>query len=337
VAHTVVLHVGAMKSGTSFLQGTLGAHRDELAAQGFLFPGRPWRRQVLAVLDVLGKTRVGEPVEGSSGAWDRLVAEIAAHPGTAVVSMEFLGPSPRGDIARVVDSLRPADVRAVMTVRDLGRNIPAMWQEALKNGATWRWTDYVRDLEGARSGSGSSSARRLWRRMDYPVIAGKWADAVGRDRFSLVTVPHPGAERRLLWERFCSVVGLDPAPFDTGGRRNSSLGAASAQVLRAVNESLPEGFPLRRYNRVVKQVLAQGGLEGRPGEPAIGFDAAWVARRAEDQIARLAALDVRVAGDLAELRPVATAGVDPDRLPAEEQLQASLAALAHLVRMWPVP
>ena len=39
MAERVVLHVGCLKSGTSYLQRTLDRNRDALAAQGFLFPG----------------------------------------------------------------------------------------------------------------------------------------------------------------------------------------------------------------------------------------------------------------------------------------------------------
>jgi hypothetical protein len=239
----------------------------------------------------------------------------------------------------VVDSLAPAQVRVVMTVRDLGRNIPAMWQEELQNRATWRWSEYLQELERSRPGRpGGPYAKRFWRHMNFPFIARKWADTVGGDRFSLVTVPHPGADPRLLWERFCVVAGLDPAPFDIPGRSNASLGAASAQVLRALNEVLPAELPLRDYQRIVKHELAKRGMAPRAAqEDPIGFDAAWVSERSARQISRLRDLRVRVVGDLDELTPVRTQGVDPDRVPPETQLEAAVSALGHLVRVWPAP
>lgn len=337
MAHTVVLHIGAMKSGTSFIQQTLDANRDVLREQGYLFPGKTWRRQVLAVLDVLGQRRGGEIVPGSSGAWGRLLRQVAEWDGTALVSMEFLGPTPVADIQRVVDSLAPADVRVVMTVRDLGRNIPAMWQEGLKNGSSWSWPDYLRDIENP-DGAEAAHAKKFWRHMGYAPIARRWTEVVGADRFTLVTVPHPDAPARLLWDRFCSVAGLDPAPFDTTVRSNPSLGAASALVLRSLNETLPEGLPLKQYQRAVKHSLARHGMSARAGvEPSIGFDDQWVAARAAGQIARLEELGVCVVGDLEELRPVRTDGVDPAGVSVEEQLEAAVAALAYLVEVWPSP
>lgn len=337
MAHTVVLHIGAMKSGTSYLQRNLGANREVLADQGFLFPGKGWRQQVLGVLDVLGQTRDGDVVPGSPGAWQRLVDEIAAFPGTAIISMEFLGPTPVADIERVVATLAPADVHVVMTARDLGRNIPAMWQEGLKNGTSWGWTEYLRDIEQADD-EDPGHAKKFWRHMNFPFIARKWVRVVGRDHFTLITVPHPGADPRLLWERFCSVVGLDPEPFDTSGKSNASLGAPSALVLRALNESLPDKFPLARYQKVVKHSLAKKGMTARAEvEQTIGFQDEWVNQRSAQHIAKLTKLGIRVVGDLDELQPVPQKGVDPAEVPVEDQLEAAIAALTYLVRMWPTP
>lgn len=337
MAHTVVLHIGAMKSGTSTVQHQLQFHHDVLAEQGFCFPGHRWRQQILGVLDVLDQTRDGHVVPESEGAWQRLLDELAAYDGTGLISMEFLGPTPPDYIAKVVDSLRPADVQVVMTARDLGRNVPAMWQEGLKNRATWTWPEYLRDIASTDKPR-KGHARRFWRQMNYPFIAEKWVQVVGRDRFTLVTVPHPGAGPDVLWDRFCSVVGLDPSAFPPAVPQNVSLSAASAQVLRALNESLPEELSLFHYQKVVKHQLAKQGLPGPSGQhDRIGFSGEWVEGRAAHQIDKLRELDVRVVGDLEELRPVAQAGIDPTTCPPEDALRAAMEALAYLVRVWPSP
>ena len=338
MAERVVLHVGTMKSGTSFIQQTLGANRERLTEQGYLFPGKRWRHQVLGVIDVLDQRRDGAPVPGSVGAWKRLLREMEAWEGTAIISMEFLAANPAELIQRVVDSLAPARVEVVVTARDLGRNIPAMWQEGLKNSDAWDWAEY---LEAVRNGDPAQpgDARKFWRHMAYPAICRKWADAVGRENVTLLTVPHPGAPRTLLWERFCSVVGLDPAPFDLSSKSNVSIPAASALVMRALNERLlVDGMPAH-YPEVVKHSLAKQGMVARKGvEPPIGFQAPrWVGRRAAGQIRRLKELDLRVVGDLEELRPVSQEGVDPTEVTVEQQLDAALAALTYLVRTWPAP
>ena len=48
-------------------------------------------------------------------------------------------------------------------------------------------------------------------------------------------------------------------------------------------------------------------------------------------------MGLHVVGDLEELRPVPQKGVDPTQVPVEDQLEAAVAALSYLVRMWPTP
>jgi len=57
VAERVVLHVGAMRSGTSYVQRLLATNK-ELSERGVLLPGNAWRAWVRAVAGVLGRQRV---------------------------------------------------------------------------------------------------------------------------------------------------------------------------------------------------------------------------------------------------------------------------------------
>jgi len=322
MAERVVLHVGLMKSGTSFLQQVLRHNRDLLRDQGVLFPS-PWKRQVQAVKDVTG---------GGTGAWPRLVEEIRDWPGTAVVSMEFLGPRGPARTRQVVESFAPATVEVVITVRDLARTIPAMWQETLQNRGTGSWADYLAGVE-AEDRSSPGPGRAFWSRQDAPGITGTWQQAAGRDHVTVLTVPPAGAPTNLLWDRFAALVPIE-GEVDLHVRSNPSLGLASLLVLRELNLRLDaEVDPLtpRQYERIVKQFLAKRGLAGLPGDPRLGYDAPWVADRGERDVERLRALAPRVAGDLAELRCAPIRGADPADVTAEQRLEASLAALTYAV------
>ncbi|UDY24548.1 hypothetical protein [Nocardioides sp. Kera G14] len=296
MAERVVLHVGLMKSGTSYLQRRLGSAADPLAAAGVLFPGPEWRVQVDAVGDALGRGTGQEPM--ATGAWHRLVAEIDAHPGTAIVSMEWLTPSPAAKLARVVESFPSSRVEAVVTVRDLGRTVPSMWQESLKNGRSHTFADYVTDV---RRRAGRTS---FWNEQDAGSVVAKWAGLVGVDATTVVTLPPPGADRELLWQRFCEAAGIDPAAAAPVPSSNESLSAEAAEVLRRVNLALePVGLSASDYSRLVKFPLAKGVLSARrPGEQAIGFRARrWVQALAREQQQVIAATGVRIVGDLADL------------------------------------
>lgn len=330
MAERVVLHVGLMKSGTSFVQQVLGANRDVLASQGVLYPS-PWRRQVAAVRDVAARGGDGQPPLSDGGAWRSLVEEVRAWPGTAVISMEFLGPRRAPKARQIIADLAPAHVEVVITVRDLARTVPAMWQETLQNRGTLPWPEYlagVREEDRDQPGPG----RAFWKRQDAPGITRAWQTAAGHDEVALVTVPRPGAPVDLLWQRFASVLGTDVAGVDLEVSGNPSLGLVSLELLRRLNQRLEEGgeqLTPRGYERVVKHLLAKRGLTGRADDPRLGLDEAWVLERGARELERLRALQPRVVGDLDELVCEPVPGADPDDVSTDQLLGAGVDALRY--------
>ncbi len=332
MAERVVLHVGAMKSGTSYIQAQLFANKDALLQQGVVVPGQHWGNQVTGVLDVLGKLRFGR--ESVTGDWQRLLDEIDASPGTAVVSMEFLGPVRPAKIADVVDSLQGHRVSVVLTARDLNRSIAAMWQETIQNGRWWTWEEYLAAVEQARPRDDrsdddiSKAGRTFWRQQNTVRMSRAWSRPAGVADYAFITVPAPGAPPELLMERFGQVVGFDPAGLEPGPRANASVGAASAQMLRRVNVRLAKAgleFPLGanlRKHRLAKNVLSSRASS----EPKIGLPVAeWVTAYAEHMVATLQTLDLDLVGDWSDLEPVAVPGVDPGQV-SEAEIQAAAAA-----------
>jgi hypothetical protein len=326
VAQRVVLHVGVMKSGTSYLQRLLVANLALLAERGFLFPGGRWGVQVQAVSDVLQRKRV--MIQPKPGAWQALVDELGAWDGTGIVSMEYLAPATAARIEEVVSSFPAGSVQVVVTARDLGRSVPAMWQETLKNGRHQPFEEYVAEI-----GSRHDLGRRFWREQDVAAVCDRWGSAVGPDQVALVTVPPPGAPAAELWRRFATAIGVDPSGFEEPGAANESLGAASAEVLRRLNGQI-EGMPYGRYARRVKHQLAKRVLGPRRAlEPAVGFEPPpWLRKRSRAMVGRLQSSGVRVVGDLADLEPLAVPGIAPETVPVEDQLAAAVDAIEGLVR-----
>lgn len=325
----VVLHVGTMKSGTSYLQRRLDAHRRDLLSHGVLFPGRGWGEQVHAVGDLLGRGRLGGDRTKRNGAWARLVDEVLDHRGPAVVSVELLGAAGRRRIEEVLASFAGREVRVVVTARDLNRSLLGMWQEGLQNGRTVGWHDYV---HGVREGTGPGP--RFWREQDLARMARRWSEQVGRDRFTLVTVPPPGGDTEELWRRFCVASGLDPRWCGPVPVANESLGAASAAVLLQLNALLAEhDLTWQDYHVLVKRLLAKEVLAGRRAqEPSLGLPVArWVRRRAQEMLVELEGLGVRVVGDTGDLAPVAIPGTRPGNVSAAATTDAAVAGLAGLV------
>lgn len=334
MAERLVLHIGSMKSGTSFIQNVLGDNKDRLAEQGVLFPGPRWKFQVKAVLDLIGHGGPEQDPLDPAGPWQAVTDEVNAWPGTAVISMEFLGPRGADKIAQIRSCFPGTEVEAVITCRDLARNIPAMWLESMQNGFTVGWSDY---LDAVRTEDRESHAgRTFWRQQAVPAMARRWSEGLD-GRLTLVTVPQKGAPPGLLWERFAGILGVPLDGVNLDVRANPSVGLATALVLLQLNRQLvrDDGTQPRHYDLYVKHVLAKRGLVTRQGdEPRLGLDADWVRKLGEQQVKRLRSDGYRVVGDLDELRPLPVPGVNPDEVSAEDRLAAAVDGLEHMVRAW---
>ncbi len=321
MAQRLALHVGLMKSGTTFLQGRLDTNRELLAQQGVLFPGPSWGRQVRAVSDLM------ESATRQPGAWQSLRDEINAHEGTAVVSMEYLAPLGGPRITTLRDAFPGTDLEVIVTVRDLGRSVPAMWQEAIKNRQTWPWPDYVESIR-----TGGRAGKRFWRQQHSSRIAARWASKVGPEHVHVLTIPPPGAAPEVLWDRFCSVAGIGPGTWREAPRSNESLGAASTLMMRLLNEQTPE-LTLPEYKKRIKALAKHQLGKRKAQEDPIGFQVPrWLraeSKRIQDQ---LLSSGVQIVGDVAELDPVDVPGIDPATVSAEAQRDAAVAALAIVLR-----
>lgn len=87
MARRVHLHIGTMKSATTYLQELCSFNAQRLADQGLLWP--PGDLPFLALADLVGRD-TERP--GRQGAWPDLVQSIQQHPGDAVWSNELLAP-----------------------------------------------------------------------------------------------------------------------------------------------------------------------------------------------------------------------------------------------------
>ena len=272
VAKRVVLHIGAMKSGTSFIQNVLHTNRKRLEEHGILFACERWRGQVLAVRELSERGGVGQEPITPDGPWQALVDEVNQWPHTAIVSMEYLAPRQKVKIAVIQEAFAEADLQVVLTARDLARSLPAMWTESMQNRGVRTWDEF---LDSVRTQDMSNKPGRwFWKHQRISEIASRWSGAVGRDHFTLITVPPKGAPPGVLWDRFATVAGIPADLCETNVRSNPGIDAASALVLRALNERLAEdNFSRQDYEWIVKGALAKQGLvkRGRDKVP-LGMD-----------------------------------------------------------------
>ena len=334
----VYLHIGAMKTGTSYLQQLLVENKRRLSADGVLFPGRPgWGEQVRGVRDMLRLAADDEMRVSMAGAWQRLQEEIRGHDGrAALLSMEFMSFAREPRARALVESLAPADVHVVLTVRDAGRVLPAQWQESTQNRKTSSWQEYTDAVL-----QGTNADNPIWRTsmraLNIPRMLDVWGPLVPADRLHVVLVPPPGAPSTLLWERFATAVGIEAARYDPPRRRrNESLGYVSADLMRRANVELQK-LPLSDYQRTVKSYLCKQVLSARTGEPKMTMTTAladfaqhWNSTMTD----AVRASGAQLCGDLSDLAvdpPGSATAVDPP--PQDALLDAASDAVVGLEQL----
>lgn len=339
---TVFIHIGAAKTGTTYLQGILRKNRETLRNEGVLYPGEAIRSHFFASMDLRESPFLGHTDKAVPGAWGRLVDEIRPWPDRSIIDHETLAEARRGHIDRALSDLDFADVHVIWTARDIARQLPAVWQESLKNRDTITFATYLEDVRAGLTGK--KPQQLFWSVQAAPRILSRWARDLPRERVHVVTLPPPGGDRTLLWRRFAGVLGVDPAACETEvATRNDSLTAAEAAVLRDLNELLTEtDLPWPVYRTTIKHGIPAQLEEhsGRPIElPESAY--AWALEWSHRAVALLHKAGYHVVGDLAELVPSARpVGDDPDHPRAADRAEAAtrmLAALAKVVAAQTAP
>ena len=337
MSRVVHLHIGAPKTGTTYLQDRLRLNTASLARHGVVVPvGRAGRTDMFhfrAALDLLDQDWGGPPGH-AKGAWDAMVRRVNRADGNVVISHEILAGAKPDKIAKALNDLAGNEVHLVYSARDLARQIPAAWQESIKQGRKWQFRRFIDRYEGGKSFFFRQA-------LDLPEVLTAWGAKLPPERIHVVTVPHDrGPNGDELWLRFCRAFGIDPAwaPLDSE-RDNRSLGIAETSLLRKLNRRLELGVwrdPV--YDALIRELLAQEVLVARKAVPVRlppeRYD--FAEQQAELWIDWITGSGIDVVGDLDDLRPRRPADDaewrNPDRVRAKLELSAALDALAVMTR-----
>lgn len=305
----VFLHIGAPKSGTTWLQTQLALHRSTLAESGVLYPGTS-TDHFHEVLDILGRSWMG--TSARPNAWRSLLTVAKAWRGTVVISHELLSwASSAADAQHCIESLAPSEVEIVYTLRDLGRLLPSAWQEDVKNGCVLDFNEWLESLRDPRNPP-NPFARNFWAAHNPASVFSRWCVALQPSKIHVVTVPPTGAKTDLLWARFALAVGIDPVPPPLlRTQANRSMSWEETEVIRRINLRLNKSLPPRYREQLVKQQLA-GGVYGRQNDknftrialPPEWHD--WARELGDRQRQILATSGANIIGALTDLTPVLT-------------------------------
>lgn len=336
MADVVYLHLGAPKTGTTYLQDRLALNRSQLARHDVRYPVGAHGDMFRPALDLLERPWAGVQHE-VHGEWDALVRRTRRARGRVVISHEILAGANREQVERAVTSLAPADIHLVFTARDIARQVPAEWQERVKHRHVGSYRRFVRRIQKNQR---SEPAQSFWQVQDLVQVLTRWSRQLTPDHVHVVTVPQPGAPHGELWRRFCRAIDVDPAwtPLDSV-RRNPSIGVAETTMLRRLNARLrQEGLEQADYSALVRGLVVHDTLaiserSEKITLPPEAYD--WADEVAERWRDWLVGSGVDVVGDLDDLRPVRPAPDatwrNPDRPRHRDVADVTMEALVAVV------
>ncbi len=351
----VFIHVGLPKTGTTYLQDRLWRNRDiALRTSNLLYPGNEMADHFHAAVHLQPDRYLDWVDPAHAGAWDLLRGQMRAWPGTSILSHELYSTATQSQAASVIADLDFADVHVAVTVRDLARQIPSVWQENVKNQHRSTLDDFIASLRDHPV----DQQEPFWEFQDYVRILHTWGASLPAANVHVVTVPRsaaasapafdngdadplaaPGASS--LWERFVDLIGADGAALTRSvPPSNTALSPAQVELVRRVNEHLQPGdIPWDRYERAIKRELIGSvlfGSDNRAGRTLSPAQAEWAAGQSNSMIADVQASGFDVVGDLEDLRigPITTA--DTGEPSVEETLDVTISALADLLKTMPL-
>lgn len=329
MTYKAFLHVGPPKTGTTYLQSLLHQNRQLLRGRGLLVVRRS-KQQYEAASEVTQR----KPARASKvpeGIWSQLVNDVLHFDGDAVLSHERYSLASAAQNARIRDDLSGRELHVVFTLRDLTGVVSADWQESVKNGSAGTWQEFCTSVI-------ADNAKVLRKRTRALRSLRAWAKVLPPEQMHIVTVPPSGSPRELLWERFCTVLGVDHDGTSTEQPRgNQSMGQVEVELIRRINELPESDLSVHDRRPELKHFLAEETLNRRADKTRVSIDKETfqAARRESRALARqIERLGLDVVGDLGDLTCTTykNSGPGANDVADAELLDAAIDAIAALAK-----
>jgi hypothetical protein len=264
---TRLLHIGPHKTGTTSLQNSIRANREEILRQGVYYgapEGRLASNRIARSLLRLPFKNPDEVVDYEE--WEDQVARVRASSARRViVSGEEFSFCEKREIRTLLNDLGRDRVHVVVTVRPLAKVLPSQWQLDLRGSFTsgsfdeWlRWTLRPKGLR--RFAMMLGIPHPFWFRHRHDELVARWAAEVGADRVTVVI--GDDRDHRVLLRAFEGLLGLtDGTLLPVDGKSNPSLSAEEIAIILRVQQILMDRqliFAERvRSRQIQRRLLAQ--------------------------------------------------------------------------------
>lgn len=314
-ANSIMLHIGAHKTGTTSAQAALFAASKQLEEQGVINlvadgdeTANPAARAVQRL-----------PSSGSAGApvdynvWTTLVRQAQAHPNQLVsISAEAFAVSESLVIKQIVNDLGLDRLQVVITLRPLGKILPSQWQQDL-HGA-WLSVEFeewlrqtLKEARPIKKIGPLQVPHQFWFRHRHDALLQRWIDAVARDRITLVVADDQ--RKSSLLEHFEKLLSLSAGTLtSTGITRNQSMTLPEMQIMQRYGELLESSelgkkiVAQSRYHkalRILRKMRPENENDARLIVPAWSYER--VSEIQHEVVERMQASGVAVIGTLNQL------------------------------------
>lgn len=314
-ANSIMLHIGAHKTGTTTLQAALFAASKHLEEQGVINlvadgdeTANPAARAVQRL-----------PSSGSTGApvaynvWTTLVDQAKAHPNQLVsISAEAFAVSESLVIKSIVKDLGLDRLQVVITLRPLAKILPSQWQQDL-HGA-WislefeEWLrETLKEVRPIKEIGPLQVPHQFWFRHRHDALLQRWIDAVGSDRITLVVADDQ--QKSSLLENFEKLLSLSAGTLSsTGITRNQSMTLPEMQIMQRYGQLLESSelgkqiVARNRYHKALKilrKVRPENTNDTRLVIPSWSYDR--VSKIQHEMVERMQSSGVAVIGTLDKL------------------------------------
>ncbi len=298
MSRRVFVHVGTPKSGTTYLQAVLWHNADALKAAGLLLPGR-FQTHYAAAKGVTSRRRMHRDIRiDMDTAWSRLAQQVNGWPQDALISHELLAPASAEQATTALNALQ-GEIHIVLTARALHKQVPASWQEQVKGGMSTTYDAFL-----SRVRSDQAKGAWFWDVQHLSGIADRWGRGLPKEHVHVLTVPAKSSEPALLWSRYATVLGLDPAAYDLDvPPKNVSLGVVASELLRRVHAVRDYRFTDGSRHPWTRKLLAAEVLSRHSSERILTPPRAqrWLAERSAAMVESLRDREYDVCGSLEDL------------------------------------
>ena len=250
----LVAHVGFHKTGTTALQESFAANREQLKTQGVTYPNLGQKAHHRAAWALIGRSWGWKNRGGSTypiKEWMRLARAVNKSSNTALISSEFFCELSLEQIKKFKADMKSDQFTIVFTIRPLVKLLTSSYQQYLKYGLTptyEEWLHSILDKPGQ-----SKLTPTFWKRHDHAGVIAKWVEVFGASNVAVVVADEK--EPSAIFDAFNSLLNLskDTLTQPVGLSSNRSLTYEEISLLLEVNRNFPKERSWSDYEIYIRE------------------------------------------------------------------------------------